>query len=970
MKIEFTNPWALVLLALIPLAVYFARHSLANLSRRRGQVSLAVRAVLLLLVVLALAGLRVRTSSRDVAVLFVVDVSASVAQESRGAVLDAINNEINRAGPRDYVGVIAFGREPAVELAPTRKETLGDWRIKEIASNPPRDYTDIAAALRLAAALVPEDATGRLVLISDGNENLESAGDEAQLLRASGMEVFTRSLNTTSEHNEARGEVAIRQLDVPQQLAEGEAFELKVTVDSTRDTAATLRIYRNDSVVLERPVQLAANGENVFFLPQRVEQKGFFTYRAEVEAAAADTFQQNNTREAFAIVEGKPKTLYLYGDPKPSQGMLRVLAEGNFVADARPAAAVPTSLAGFQDYDLVIFDNVPAAVMTQGQMKAVQAYVRDLGGGFVMVGGDQSFGPGGYYKTPVEETLPVSLDVRQKKHFPALAIVLVIDKSGSMLGSKIEMALEASSATVDFLSDRDSVGVIAFDSDAYEVVGLTKVEDKKAIIDKIGTIQALGGTNMYPGIKMAYDWLQASDAQLKHIIVMSDGQSEPGDFRGIAHSVRDAGMTLSTVALGDDADFSTMQFLAEVGGGRFYAADTPDKLPRIFTREAFLASKSTIIEEPFVPRFVRATQATNGIDWGSAPPLGGYVGTAERDPVKSPAIVALASDKDDPVYAVWQYGLGRAAAFTSDAKPRWAAQWMSWPGFGQFWTQAFRDVLRRQGSAELQPRVEVNAGRGHITVEAASAEGEFKNNLRLRAHVIAPDLTAMDVTLEQTAAGRYEADFPATRRGAYLASVSEAGGATAPVAGAVNSYSPEFSIVTSDTNLLAQISEATGGTALAALASDAAQANDVNLFERRAARTLPHEIWQGLLLVALLLLPIDVGIRRVHLSREQIERARAWVEAKLRRRAPLVVDAEAVASMASLKEARSRVRLSDAPAEATTAPAAQAPLVIEPTPQKVSKAAPTADAARSTEPAQEATPLASRLLDARRKRKS
>jgi Ca-activated chloride channel family protein len=986
MRIEFTNPWALVLLALIPLAVYLARHSLANLSRQRGRASLMVRVVILLLVGLALAGLRIRTSSRDVALLFLVDVSASVAQDSREHVINTINDEINRAGPRDYVGVVAFGREPAVELAPTRKETLGDWRIKEIASNPPRDYTDIAAALRLAAALVPEGAAGRLVLISDGNENLESAADEAQLLRASGTEVFTRSINTTTGRNEARGEIAIRELAAPQSLAEGESFDLKVTIDSTRDTDARLRIYRNDSVVSERVVQLAATGENVFILPQRVEQKGFFTYRAEVEAINADTFQQNNTREAFAIVEGKPKTLYLYGDPKPSPAIVRVLSEGNFAADVRPAAAMPTMLAGFQDYDLVIFDNVPASSLTPAQMKMAQSYVRDLGGGFVMIGGDQSFGPGGYYKTPIEETLPVSLDVRQKKHFPALAIALVIDKSGSMIGSKIEMALEAASATVDFLSERDSVGVVAFDSDAYPVVSLTKVEDKKAIIDKIGTIQALGGTNMYPGIKMAYDWLQASDAQIKHIIVMSDGQSEPGDFRGVARLVRDGGMTLTTVALGEDADFDTMKFLADVGGGRFYAADSPDKLPRIFTREAFLASKSTIIEEPFVPRFVRATQATNGIDWSAAPPLGGYVGTAERDPVKSPAITALMSDKDDPVYAVWQYGLGRAAAFTSDAKPRWAAGWMNWSGFGQFWTQAFRDVLRRQGSMELQPRVEINAGRGHVTVEAANAEGEFKNNLRLKAHVVAPDFTATDITLEQTAAGRYEGDFPATLRGAYLASVGEETGSPAPVTGAVNSYSPEFSIVTSDTNLLAQISEATGGANLPEATGDAAKANEVNLFERRAARTMPHEIWEALLLAALLLLPFDVGLRRVHLSREQIEQARAWVQSKLRRRVPLGIEAEAAASLASLKEARLRVRLSDAAASAAEAAAAPSSLVVEPTrrnaapgdgPQadspKVGKATQPVDAAikpSAAGQAPEAPPLASRLLDARKKRRS
>ena len=981
LRIEFTNPWALLLLVLIPVAIYFARHSLANLSRRRGAASIIVRGALLLLAVLALAGLRIRTSSRDVALVFVIDVSASVAPDSRQGVLDVINAEIGRAGPRDYLGVVIFAREPSVELAPTRKEALGDWRLNEIASNPQNDYTDVAAALRLAAAIVPEDATGRLVLVSDGNENLESAMAEAQLLRAAGMEIYTRAAGTATRRNPSRGEIAVRELDLPQSLAEGESFDLKVSVDSTSDTDAALRIYRNDSLVSERPVHLTASGDNVFILPQRSEQKGFFAYRAEVAAIDADTFVQNNTREAFAVVEGKPKTLYLCGDPKPSPGILRVLAEGNFVADVRSAAGVPTTLAGFQDYDLVIFDNVPATALTPGQMKMLQSYVRDLGGGFVMVGGDQSFGPGGYYKTPVEETLPVSLDVRQKKHFPALAIALVIDKSGSMLGSKIEMAQEAASATVDFLSERDSVGVIAFDTDAYPVVNLTKVEDKKAIIDQIGTIQALGGTNMYPGIKLAYDWLAASDAQIRHIIVMSDGESQPGDFRGIARSVRESGMTLSTVALGEDADIDIMKFLANTGGGRFYAAESPENLPRIFTREAFLASRSTIIEEPFVPRFVRATQATNGIDWTAAPQLGGYVGTAERDPLKSPAITALVSDKDDPVYAVWQYGLGRAAAFTSDAKPRWASGWMNWPGFGQFWTQSFRDVLRRQGQAELQPRVEINAGKGHLTVEAATSEGEFRNNLRVKAHIVGPDLTAVDVPLVQTAAGRSEGDFPATVRGAYLASVSEEGGSPAPITGAVNSYSPEFNIAASDTNLLAEISEATGGAVLPAINGEATQIGEADLFQRHAARTMPHEIWETLLLAALLLLPVDVGLRRVNLSREQFEQARRWIDAKMRRSTP-EPDAEAAASHSGQKEARSRVRLIDASGEATEVPAASGSIAAEqvsvriappalsatgssPSPGSVKPAT----ASENINPAEDAPPLSSRLLEARRKRR-
>jgi Mg-chelatase subunit ChlD len=975
MGFEFTNFAALVLLIVIPAAIYFSRNSLANLSRSRSRASLAARLLILLLVVLAIAGLRIKTESRDLALIFLVDVSASVATEQQRDVLDTINREIARAAPGDYIGVIAFGREPSVELAPTRKERLGDWRIEEINSNPPRDYTDVAAALRLAAAIVPESAVGRFVLMSDGNENLESAVEEAQLLRAERIEVYTRALATASDRGRQHREIAVRDLAAPEMLAEGEAFDLRVTVDSTIDAEAALRIFRNDTLVAERSVRLASLGENVFIVPQRNEQRGFYTYRAEIEAVEADSFVQNNSRETFTIVEGRPRTLYATGDAQPSPAMMRVLAEGNFDAEVRGATTLPATLAGFQHYDLVIFDNIPASALTPGQMKMVQSYIRDLGGGFIMIGGDQSFGPGGYYKTPVEEALPVSLDVRQKKHFPSLAIVLVIDKSGSMGGTKMQLALEAASATVDFLSERDSVGVIAFDDQAAPVVQLKKVEDKKSIIGEINAIQPIGGTNMYPGLKQAYEWLSASDAQIKHMIVLSDGQSQDGDFAGIAQSARDAGITISGVAVGEDADLETMKYISEIGGGRFYAADSPDSLPRIFTREAFLASRSTIIEEPFAPRPVRPTQATAGVDWGAAPQLGGYVGTAERDQLNSPAITSLVTHKDDPLYAVWQYGLGRSAAFTSDAKPKWATGWMGWPGFGQFWTQALRDTLRREGAGDLSPRVDIAAGRGHVAVEAVDADGAFKNNLRLRAHIVAPDLSASDVVLEQTAAGRYEGHFPATPRGAYLVSVTEEGGSSAPVTGAVNSYSPEFSITSADASLLERLLEATGGRALAV---DGDETGAVDLFERRTAKTRPHDIWESLLMFALILLPVDVGIRRVHITREQVERAREWVAGRLRSRRVEEFDPESAAALAQLKGARSRVRLGEegvTVAEERASPA-QEPSTSPRSPVEAATAA-RRETTRDSKPASVATgaesgetaPLASRLLDARRKKR-
>jgi hypothetical protein len=293
---------------------------------------------------------------------------------------------------------------------------------------------------------------------------------------------------------------------------------------------------------------------------------------------------------------------------------------------------------------------------------------------------------------------------------------------------------------------------------------------------------------------------------------------------------------------------------------------------------------------------------------------------------------------------------------------------MNWPGFGQFWAQLFRDTLRRQAAADFVPRVEINAGRGHVTVEAISPEGDFRNNLRLSAHIIAPDLSTIDVALEQTAAGRYEADFEATARGAYLVSVSEAGGQAAPVTGSVNSYSPEFAITGADEDLLLRLSEQTGG---ALIKGDEAS---VNLFERSRTRTRPFEIWETLLLGALLLLPIDVGLRRVHITREQLSEARHWIVARFKRKPAETEPAEAVGALAQLKDARSRVRLSDddktgqvpgpAPAPRKAATTNASAPVSTPSGREVK-----VDVAPTSASASEEKPLASRLLDARRRRK-
>jgi len=1039
----FNNPAALALLVLIPAVLVLAwRRGLFSKgsntrrhSRIRGVAAAAARTFVVLALVLGLAGLRIKTRTDDLALIFLIDVSASMPRAERQQVSEFVNAQVERARATDYIGVIAFGSEPSVELAPTRKLELEGWQLDDIKSRPGREHTDIAAALRLAAGLAPEGATPRLVLISDGYQNLENALQYAPLLAGRGIRVFTRNVKTPAR----LPEVSVGSMEAPATVAEGESFEVKIEIDTTIETEAKLRLFRNGSLVGVRQVHVIPSGENQFILGERPDRKGFYTYRAEIEPLEGDTFKENNVREAIVKVEGRPKTLYCYGDDKPSAGIVRVLRDGNFNADIASAGGIPTSLAGFQDYDLVIFDNVPATRLTTGQMNMVKSYVHDLGGGFIMIGGENSFGAGGYFKTPVADVLPVSLDVRKKKHFPSLALAIVIDKSGSMNehqgnAVKIELAKEAAIAALDSLSERDQACVITFDTEAHTVLRLTGVDNKLAIHNAVEEISADGGTNIYSGLKEAYDSLLGSDAEIKHIIVLSDGESMEGDYPGITRAMRAANMTLSSVAVGDEADINLMQMLAGWGGGRFYSTENAETLPGIFTREAFMASRAVIIEEPFVPQVTARSQAIAGIDWSAAPQLLGYVGTADRGEsgeeaeqqaggTNSPAIVSLVSDKGDPIYADWQYGLGHAGAFTSDAKSRWAAAWMNWPGFGQFWEQAMRENLRREGGAgavKLEATVqfdddpnyrrdltdsapgEFTAGRaGHILVQATESSSQFANNLELRARIVAPDLSADTRVLQQTAAGLYQSDFLAEKTGPYIITL-ESAQTQALTVGAVKSYSPEYAInPDDDSDLLTRLSEATGGKTLDDNRAQTAKQGNYSkegltaegargqapaapdLFDHTDIGTIPHDIWERLLLIALLLLPLDVGIRRLSVGREDLRRLQAkarshvasWIQYAKRGSAGDKAPAGAE-GIARLKSSRLRVRLRQTSIERSPSADGQAVVLKRgesdgesQQPDMRASARPVGPASARPQPsAPEAAPLATRLLDSKRKR--
>src|SRR6266700_1935651 len=340
-------------------------------------------------------------------------------------------------------------------------------------------------------------------------------------------------------------------------------------------------------------------------------------------------------------------------------------------------------MAGLQKYDGVVLSNVSSLKLSKPQMALIRDYVRDQGGGLMMIGGEESFGLGGYYRTPIEEALPVTMEVKQKVEIPSLAVVLSVDRSGSMAMAtgdekitKLDLAKEAAHLVVDLLDDRNEVGVQSWDTEFIWDVPMRMAKDKNAIHHAIATIKAGGGTDGYPALKETYAQLFERPALLKHFIFLSDGQMTRGDFAGLLRRMGKDKITVSSVAIGKDADVQLMIDIAKWGRGRFYYTEDDSTIPRIFTLETQLASKASLVEQPFKAVVASpAHEAIQEIDWKEAPPLGGYVATS----MKSNADLVLMTHQEDPLLATWRYGLGRSVAFTSDAKAKWGVLWVRWP---------------------------------------------------------------------------------------------------------------------------------------------------------------------------------------------------------------------------------------------------------------------------------------------------
>jgi len=847
----FARPWFLIAFLLAPILWLGLQYTLTDFTRKQKLLMLVVRASIVALLILALAQIRWVGSSDRITHIFLIDVSGSISAKNLNRAHSIVNAAWKEKG-NDELRIITFASEPRLVDLPPSSRSVPEL-IPAIGEN--ARVTDLQAALRLAYSLSPENSIRRITIISDGNETRGQALLEARRA-GSGPDSHTR-IYAISQEVEPGKEVAIGSLKLPSHTKVNETFTAVAELFSTQPTVAQLTLLRDGETVGTQVAQLQAGKNRVEFKTQ-VDKAGSALYEIKCNAVD-DTVAENNHAIAATIAEGKPRVLYLEGRSESARYLVDALRREQIEVDLRNRASVPHTLQELEGYDLVILSDIPASALSQAQMLALESYVDDTGGSVILAGGSESFGIGGYNDTPVEKLSPVSFEP-EKKEIPSLALVLVIDKSGSMAGRKMELTKDAAVAAVNVISERDLVGVLEFDHTWEWASPLKPPHNKQEIRNLISGIQASGGTNIYSALEEAFNVLTKTKARTKHIILLTDGRSQAGDYKALLEKISREFITVSTVAVGAGADRELLDNISSWGRGRSYFTEEADDLPQIFVQEAKRSSKPTsLIEEGTRLKVSKTAEVISGIDFNQAPRLLGYNETRP----KPTSEVLLISQRGDPILARWRYGLGKVVAFTSDTKNHWAVEWIGWSGYKKFWTQLVRDTMCHSRADGLNVSVSSLNQQGRIVVDAANKQGDFLTNINLTATVIDPLQQQRSIHIEQVSPGRYEAEFRMQVEGGYRVMINrmENGAATPVTADALaTSYSDEYAHLSANRVLLERLCRMTGGrlnpTVDEILKHDGEQAIVV------------RDLWPTLLSIALGLFLLDIFLRRVRLFEE------------------------------------------------------------------------------------------------------
>lgn len=790
-EVVLEHPWIplWLVLAALPALVLGARTTLVDAPRWTIALGVAMRLALLAAFGLALAEPSLRAPVRGTTVVLAIDVSRSMddtrlaeAGQIVAEVVATARAEAERGvAPEDRtrLRLLTYAEDVVVRsLAPGPSDATGEGADADaLAPLLSRHEADLAShhagALRLAEALIDGDTDGRIVLVTDGRASLAERAEldgVVRSLEARGTEVHARIVP-----GPRRSDVLVEAVVLPDELRVGQTVDVAIDVVATEAAAIALDVEVDGAPnELQPRVQgKVGPGRSQLRASIRLERPGPIAVRARLDPAtipaALATEPGNDAATAIGEVRGRPRVLVASSDP--SAALARALGADALAVEQVAPDAIPSDDAALRAFDLFVLSDVPARGIAGDTQRALVRAVQDGGAGLVMIGGERSFGVGGWDGTPIDEILPVRWEGERQRERPVLALMLVIDKSGSMSSEdKLDLVKEAARQTARALEPSDQLGVIAFDSRPQTVVRLQPASSRFRISSDIRRLTSGGGTNALPALREAYLQLVGSNALVKHVILLSDGQSPDAGINALLDDMRGADITVSAVGVGDGAGKDLLSRIARRGRGRYYFSEDGTDVPRIFSRETKEVTRNAIVERELYPRVKKYVQALRGIDFEGAPGLRGIVPVQ----AKAQTETLLVTHAGDPLLVRGRRGLGRTAAFASDAQPRWAARWITWSGFAKLWSQIARDTMRQGsgtiGGATLRVAPGDVPGAWQVTVDVDAGD-EFANDLRGRIEVIDATNPTAEPTIRDlhlVAPGRYAAELADVTAGQRL----------------------------------------------------------------------------------------------------------------------------------------------------------------------------------------------------------
>lgn len=866
----FTRPIAFCLMAVAIWMWWMHLNGYSGLNRSRALTALLVRLTLTGVFVALIAEPRAVRTSDKLSVVYALDTSDSVGPDATTKAAEFVSKTVAEKPPEDEAGLITFGSNAAVELPPQQSFPLEGGRLV-LNSRINRDATNIEQALSLASAMLPEELRGRIVLISDGSE---TAGNLRQVLdELRSREIAVDVLPISYSYDD---EVWIERLELPQFVKIGENYQASAIVSALKAGSGKLLLEENGQQIADLDVKYEA-GKTRINIPIYLRGAGYYEYKAVIKPTdGTDHLEENNTAVSYIFVEGEGKALLVtdpLGNPADHESLVKAIQEGERAVEIMDAYDFPSDALSLMPYDCVIFCNVPQDAFDTVKLQALHDAVYNQGIGFVMVGGENSFGPGGYHRTVIEDILPVSMDITKKKILPKGALCIILHTcefpEGNTWGKRI------TKQAIKVLGSEDEVGVLAYGAGGEDwLFKMTPAGDYDKLVPSINSAQIGDMPAFGPTMQTGLDALLATDAATRHMIVISDGDPQPPDPPLMQRFIKEK-VSISTVAIfpHGGAEVSSLRAVASVSGGRYYFPSDPNELPSIFIKEAKTLKRSMIQNEEIFPQSGFPSNILDGIE--AVPSLQGYVLTSlkESGPVED-VLHTIPKDAEqgeiDPVLAVWRYGLGTTAAFTSDLSPNWGADWVNWEQYQAFVKQLLIRVSRVRKEGHLKLWSYTSGAEGVILVEDFHPEEMF---LDVAAEVTGPRDQSETIVLKQVGPRRYQANFPLWGKGAYQVMAAGKSGEREDRAmgGFIVSYSPEYVNFRSNWPVLQQIMEQTGGEQLDPLS--APEKLQEQLFGRREPKQSSQPIFDWFLIALACLIPLDVGIRRVQLDWHSVKRA-------------------------------------------------------------------------------------------------